>query len=253
MVYENLSTTAGFCYFCAYKIMTTILCIESATPICSIALVQNGMVISLLETDVLQSHAASLMEFIQQVLVSAVLDVSAIDAVAVSKGPGSYTGLRIGVSTAKGICYALDKPLIGIGTLKSMAIGMIKAYPASETSTLFCPMIDARRMEVYTALYDSTASEIVPVSAKIIDESSFAEILQSHIVVFAGDGSSKCRKLLQDHPNARFLNQEIVSAINMAKLANDAFSNELYEDVAYFEPYYLKDFIARKSIVKGLR
>lgn len=233
--------------------MATILCIESATPICSIALVQNGVVVRLQETDALQSHAASLMEFIQQVLVSAGLAVSVIDAVAVSKGPGSYTGLRIGVSTAKGLCFALDKPLIGIGTLKSMAIGMIKAFSPCETSTLFCPMIDARRMEVYTSIYDISAAEIVPVSAKIIDESSFAELLQSHTVVFAGDGSAKCRNLLEPHPNARFINQEIVSAANMATLANEAFSKGFFEDVAYFEPYYLKDFIAGKSHVKGLR
>lgn len=233
--------------------MDTILCIESATPICSIALVQNGVVTNLKETDVLQSHAASLMEFIQHVLASAGLDVSAIDAVAVSKGPGSYTGLRIGVSTAKGLCFALDKPLIGIGTLKSMAIGMINAYQSTGTETLFCPMIDARRMEVYTALYDNTATEIVPVSAKIIDETSFAEVLNSHTVIFAGDGSAKCRELLEHYPNARFINHEIVSASHMASLAHAAFMNRSFEDVAYFEPYYLKDFIAGKSIVKGLR
>lgn len=233
--------------------MATILCIESATPICSIALVQDGAVISLQETDVIQSHAASLMEFIQQALVSAKLDISAIDAVAVSKGPGSYTGLRIGVSTAKGLCFATNKPLIGIGTLKSMAMGMIKAYPASEPSTLFCPMIDARRMEVYTAVYDNSATEIIPVSAKIIDESSFDTLLKTHTVVFAGDGSAKCRKSLEHHPNAKFLKQEIVSAAHMASLSDEAFLKGSFENVAYFEPYYLKDFIAGKSIVKGLR
>ena len=233
--------------------MATLLCIESATPICSIALVQNGEVTSLKETDILQSHAASLMEFIQHVLAVSGLEISAIDAVAVSKGPGSFTGLRIGVSTAKGLCFATGKPLIGIGTLKSMALGMIHAMEPGETSMLFCPMIDARRMEVYTALYDNTVSEITPVSAKIIEESSFAEILQNNIVVFAGDGSEKCRTILERHPNARFLSREIVSAANMALPAFEAFSKGLFEDLAYFEPYYLKDFIAGKSYVKGLR
>ena len=233
--------------------MATILCIESATPICSIALVQNGVVIRLQETGLLQSHAASLMEFIQQALVAAGLTVAAIDAVAVSKGPGSYTGLRIGVSTAKGLCFALGKPLIGIGTLKSMAIGMLKTYQPTETNTLYCPMIDARRMEVYTALYTSTLTEVFQVSAKIIDESSFSEVLQNHTIVFAGDGSSKCRELLERHPNARFIDQEIVTAASMASLAHDAFTKGLFEDLAYFEPYYLKDFIAGKSFVKGLR
>ena len=233
--------------------MATILCIESATPICSIALARNGEIIRLRETDALQSHAASLMEFIQDVLESSGIALSAIDAVAVSKGPGSYTGLRIGVSTAKGLCFALDKPLIGISTLKSMAIGMIKACQISDNTTLFCPMIDARRMEVYTALYDKDAAPVVPVSAKIIDESSFSELLQNQTIVFAGDGSAKCTKILEHHPNASFLKEEIVSAANMVSLANDSYNAGFFENVAYFEPYYLKDFIAGKSFVKGLR
>jgi tRNA threonylcarbamoyladenosine biosynthesis protein TsaB len=232
--------------------MATILCIETATPVCSIALVQNGTVVYLEETSVLQSHAASLMEFISRSLGSAGISLKAIDAVAISKGPGSYTGLRIGVSTAKGLCYALDKPLIGIGTLKCMAIGMMKFSQPVEPSALFCPMIDARRMEVYTALYDSGLNEVAPVTASIIDESSFSGILAEHIVYFAGDGAEKCRVLLEVHPNARFINHEVVSAANMSLISNTAFEQGLFEDMAYFEPYYLKDFIPGKSRVKGL-
>jgi tRNA threonylcarbamoyladenosine biosynthesis protein TsaB len=232
--------------------MATILCIETATPVCSIALVQNGIVIYLEETTVSQSHAASLMEFINRSLYSAGISLEAIDAIAISKGPGSYTGLRIGVSTAKGLCYALDKPLISIGTLNCMAIGMMKVSQPPPPSAVFCPMIDARRMEVYTAIYDTRLKEIAPVTAKLIDESSFSEILSDHIVYFAGDGAEKCRTLLEVHPNTRFLEQEIVSAANMALISNDSFEKCLFEDIAYFEPFYLKDFIPGKSKVKGL-
>jgi tRNA threonylcarbamoyladenosine biosynthesis protein TsaB len=232
--------------------MATILCIETATPVCSIALVQNGIVVYLEETAVSQSHASSLMEFINRSLHSAGVSLNTIDAVAISKGPGSYTGLRIGVSTAKGLCYALDKPLISIGTLKCMAIGMMKIVESDDPNILFCPMIDARRMEVYNALYDVGLNEITPVTAQIIDESSFARILSSHIVYFAGDGAEKCRQLLKFNPNARFLEHEVVSAANMAMISREAYEKNLFDDVAYFEPFYLKDFIPGKSRVKGL-
>jgi tRNA threonylcarbamoyladenosine biosynthesis protein TsaB len=232
--------------------MATILCIETATSVCSIALVQEGIVISLEETAASQTHAASLMEFVNRSLVSSGISIKTIDAVAISKGPGSYTGLRIGVSTAKGLCFALNKPLIGIDTLKSMVVGMMKNSKLAESGTLFCPMIDARRMEVYTALYDTALNEVAPVTAKIIDESSFSKILSNQIVYFAGDGEKKCRMLLAVHPNARFIEQEVVSAANMALISKDAFDNRLFEDIAYFEPYYLKDFIPGKSRVKGL-
>ena len=232
--------------------MATILCIETATPVCSIALVQNGIVIYLEETSILQSHASSLMEFINRALHSAGISLKTIDAVAVSKGPGSYTGLRIGVSTAKGFCYALDVPLLGLGTLRCMAIGMMKISKQDEISALYCPMIDARRMEVYTALYDIRLNEVTPVSAKIIDETSIPEVFSGNIIYFAGDGAAKCRSLLQVHLNARFIDLEVVSASNMAMISSDAYENGLFENVAYFEPYYLKDFIPGKSNVKGL-
>jgi tRNA threonylcarbamoyladenosine biosynthesis protein TsaB len=233
--------------------MATILCIETATPVCSIALVKDGNLEYLEETAVSQSHAASLMQFISRALTQAGVLLKTIDAVAVSKGPGSYTGLRIGVSTAKGLCYAIDKPLIGTGTLYCMAVGMKKLSQTEELPILFCPMIDARRMEVYTALYDLNLNEIAPVTASIIDESSFSGILRDNIVYFAGDGAEKCRALLEIHPNARFLGQEVVSAANMAVISREAFKSKIFEDVAYFEPFYLKDFIPGKSRVKGLQ
>jgi len=192
------------------------------------------------------------MEFVSRSLSSAGISLKTIDAVAISKGPGSYTGLRIGVSTAKGLCYALDKPLIGVGTLQCMAVGIKKISQQVNPYSLFCPMIDARRMEVYTALYDANLNVVAPVTASIIDESSFSEILAGNIVYFAGDGAEKCRTLLEANPNARVLKQEVVSAANMALICNEAYINNLFEDVAYFEPYYLKDFIPGKSRVKGL-
>jgi tRNA threonylcarbamoyladenosine biosynthesis protein TsaB len=232
--------------------MATILCIETATPVCSIALVQNGEVICHEESTVSQSHAASLMQFVSRSIFSAGISIQTIDAVAISKGPGSYTGLRIGVSTAKGLCYALDKPLIGVGTLKCMATGLMKISGLFEPSALFCPMIDARRMEVYTALYDTSLNEVSPVTARIIDETSYADLLADHVIYFAGDGAEKCRALLETRPNARFTSQEVVSATNMALISTQAYMNSAFEDVAYFEPFYLKDFIPGKSRVKGL-
>jgi tRNA threonylcarbamoyladenosine biosynthesis protein TsaB len=241
-----------FTIFALPKYMATILCIETATPICSMSLVQNGTVIYLEETEIHQSHTASLMEFINHSLQTTGKILKGIDAIAVSKGPGSYTGLRIGISTAKGLCYALDIPLIGIVTLKSMAIGMKKICQSEDLPILFCPMIDARRMEVYTTLYDYEINNIVPVTASIIDESSFTEVLSGNIVYFGGDGAGKCKHLLEANPNARFLDQEVVSAANLSLVSETAYKNGLFENVAYFEPNYLKDFIPGKSRVKGL-
>jgi tRNA threonylcarbamoyladenosine biosynthesis protein TsaB len=232
--------------------MATILCIETATPVCSIALIRDGSVLHLEETAISQSHASSLMEFINHSLDAGGVSIKDLDAVAISKGPGSYTGLRIGVSTAKGLCFALNKPLIGTGTLNCMAMGMKKFIRNEELPVLLCPMIDARRMEVYTALFDLNMNEVAPVTASIIDESSFSELLSSNIIYFAGNGAEKCREFLEINPNAKFPGNEVVSAANMAQITLESYNNNLFEDVAYFEPFYLKDFIPGKSRVKGL-
>ncbi|MEJ5963060.1 tRNA (adenosine(37)-N6)-threonylcarbamoyltransferase complex dimerization subunit type 1 TsaB [Pedobacter immunditicola] len=220
--------------------MAKILQIETATQTCSVALAVDGKNIALKEETAHNIHASSLTLFIQEVMQAASLSFQDLDAVAVSKGPGSYTGLRIGVSTAKGLCYASDKPLIAVDTLAMMAHGFRKANP--DYTGLVCPMIDARRMEVYTCLFDHQLKPIVPVTAKIIDGDSFSADLQDHKIAFIGDGALKCNEVLQG-PNADFSDQLFNSAANMTVLAEAAYKAGKFEDVAYFEPYYLKDFM----------
>jgi len=220
--------------------MSTILQIETATQVCSVAIAVNGKTIALKEEAAQNIHAASLTLFIAAVMKEAKLTYADLDAVAVSKGPGSYTGLRIGVSTAKGICFALDKPLIAIDTLKMMAAGFLAEHP--NYGGLVCPMIDARRMEVFTAVFDHKLGPFEAVNAKIVDEKSFILELDSHFVTFIGDGAMKCEPVLV-HQNAHFSTTNYNSASNMSALAHTAFENNTVEDLAYFEPFYLKDFV----------
>ena len=165
--------------------------------------------------------------------------MSGLDAVAVSSGPGSYTGLRIGISAAKGLCYALEKPLIGIGTLKGLTQSILNSQFGIHQS-LFIPMIDARRMEVYCAVYDDKLNEIEKVSAKIIDEHSFSELLTERKVIFFGDGAAKCKPLFSKNKNAIFAEPVFLSAVSMVALAEEKFNRKEFEDVALFEPLYLK-------------
>ncbi|TCD01064.1 tRNA (adenosine(37)-N6)-threonylcarbamoyltransferase complex dimerization subunit type 1 TsaB [Pedobacter psychroterrae] len=220
--------------------MAIIIQIETATQVCSAAISENGKTIALKEEKASNIHAGSLTLFIKEVMDTAGLQFADIDAVAVSKGPGSYTGLRIGVSTAKGLCFALDKPLIAIDTLQMMAAGFMIDQPYY--SGMVCPMIDARRMEVFTGLYDKDLKEVTPVAAQIIDEHSFAEVLASNNVSFIGDGAEKCKAVLQ-HEHASFSDVNFNSATNMSKLSYEAFAAAKFVDVAYFEPFYLKDFV----------
>ncbi len=216
-----------------------ILLIESSTAVCSVALSRGGEVIALREIDEANRHAEKLTVFCDEVMKEAGLPFRELDAVAVSKGPGSYTGLRIGVSAAKGICYALGKPLIAIGTPEAMAAGMMdEAAPGD----LLCPMIDARRMEVYCALYDHNGQEVKPVAPLVLDENSFAEILQEKRILFSGDGMPKAKELLSRFPNAIFTTSGNPSAKHLAKLAELRAQAKQFEDLAYFEPFYLKTF-----------
>ncbi|SMD03556.1 tRNA (adenosine(37)-N6)-threonylcarbamoyltransferase complex dimerization subunit type 1 TsaB [Pedobacter africanus] len=221
--------------------MATILQIETATQVCSAAISRNGETIALKEQMASNIHAGSLTLFIKAAMDMAGLQFKDLDAIAVSKGPGSYTGLRIGVSTAKGLCYALDKPLIAIDTLKMMAQGFLSSNAGY--SGLVCPMIDARRMEVFTAVFDVALNAVRPVEAKIIDAESFAAELGLAQITFIGDGAMKCETVLEQ-ANARFIPDNFNSASNMSQLADAAYSAGRFEDVAYFEPFYLKDFVA---------
>lgn len=220
--------------------MVTILQIETATTSCSAALSVNGKTIALKEVTAQNIHASSLTLFIQEVMATAGLSYNDLDAIAVSKGPGSYTGLRIGVSTAKGLCFALDKPLIGISTLKMMAMGFLNSQDGYKG--FIAPMIDARRMEVFTALYLPDMTEILPITAKIIDNTSFQDELAIREITFIGDGAAKCSDAIAS-PNAKFSDLNVNSAANMSNLAYEAFRSNHIEDLAYFEPYYLKDFV----------
>ena len=232
--------------------MAIILNIETSTIACSVALAINGKVVAIEESFVRNSHAENITIFSENVLKNAGLTFRELDAVAVSKGPGSYTGLRIGVSTAKGFCYSLDKPLIAIGTLKALSAGMISKIENPE-NYLFCPMIDARRMEVYSALFDYQLNEIRETEAKIIEADSFRDLLENQKIVFAGDGAEKCKTFLQENKNAVFIDELLPSAKFMCKLSDHKFRNKIFENLAYFEPFYLKDFVAGAPRVKGLK
>ena len=225
-----------------------ILQIETATTVCSVALAENGVVLACKEVEQRNIHAEKITVFIGEILNQAGKSYADLDAIAVSSGPGSYTGLRIGVSTAKGLSFALDKPLIAVETLAAMADGF-KPQDGTEVANnvLLCPMIDARRMEVFTAVFDVHGNVVRPVSAEIIDENSFSDLLKTHRVVFFGDGAEKCREVLGIHTNARVVNGFMNSATHLTKKAKEKYLEKEFVDVAYFEPYYLKDFIAGKK------
>jgi len=235
--------------------LSKILSLETATNVCSVALSGNGQLLALRESTVKNAHSSVLTTFVDEVFNLAGLRPAEIDAIAVSEGPGSYTGLRIGVATAKGLCYALDKPLIAIPTLKAMASGMLNQQlrtPNPKLQTFFCPMIDARRMEVFSSVFNSGLVEIRETLAEIIDKTSFSEILIENKIYFAGDGATKCKSFLEVNENAVFLDDFQVSARFMIHLAEQKFQSCEFENLAYFEPYYLKDFVAGKPRVKGL-
>ena len=230
-----------------------ILCLETATPVYSVALNESCCTIALRETEGQNAHSEKITNFIREVMEVAEIDYKQLDAVAVSKGPGSYTGLRIGVSTAKGICYAADLPLMAIDTLEAMAYGM-KAKLGSQITDndLLIPMIDARRMEVYAAIFDANLNKINDTAALVIDENSFEELLKEHRLWLFGDGAPKLKKVFENQPNISIIDGFKPSAAFMLPLADNALRERDFVDVAYFEPFYLKDFVAGKPHVKGL-
>ncbi len=227
--------------------MALILSIETSTKVCSICLSKDNQIVEKKELYEANSHATHLTVFIKELFENlSDYQLSDIDAVAVSSGPGSYTGLRIGVSVAKGICYALNKPLIAITSLETLTLSVFNHAEFKNqvrNNTLICPMIDARRMEVYTALFNSQKQLVRKISAEIIDEYSFQEELDKHTIIFLGDGAGKCKEVI-NHQNAIFIDNMNPLAANMIDVAHNKFNNKQFEDVAYFEPFYLKDFIA---------
>lgn len=229
-----------------------ILGIETSTRICSVALLHGKNVLRTESVQEKNAHASHLTLLIEKILKETATGLNKLNAVVVSKGPGSYTGLRIGVSTAKGLCYALNIPLISENTLHSMAKGMTAIHKGQKDNILYCPMIDARRMEVYCAIFDHQGNEIRETRAEIIDKHSFSDYLSNNILVFAGDGAEKCKSVLANIKNAVFPDHFEISADTLAETALQKFTDKQFEDTAYFEPYYLKDFIAGKPKVKGL-
>ncbi len=230
-----------------------ILCLETATPVCSVALNSACCTLAMRETEGQNAHSEKITNFIREVMEEAKIDYPQLDAVAVSQGPGSYTGLRIGVSTAKGICYAADLPLMAIDTLEAMAYGMKdKLGSQIGPDDLLIPMIDARRMEVYASVFDANLNKINDTAALVIEENSFEDLRKDHRLWLFGDGAPKLSKLFENQPNIHIINGFKPSAAYMKVLAERALQQQQFVDVAYFEPFYLKDFIAGKPHVKGL-
>lgn len=226
--------------------MSCILNIETSTNVCSVALSQDG--VCLYEDVNMEgpSHAQVLAGYVKDAVSFADSHAIPIDAIAISKGPGSYTGLRIGVSEAKGVAYGRDAKLLSVPTLKLLTVPILLGHEELPEDALLCPMIDARRMEVYCALYDRALNEVVQTQALVIDSDSFKEYLDKQPIYFMGNGADKCVETIQ-HPNAHFIKNIVPRAKNMIPLAEMAMAKEQIEDVAYFEPFYLKEFVATKS------
>jgi tRNA threonylcarbamoyladenosine biosynthesis protein TsaB len=232
--------------------MSLILCIETGTDICSVGIARDGELMSLRESDQGRDHAKQVAVFVDELLRETGVKPDELDAVAVGMGPGSYTGLRIGVSFAKGLCYGLNIPLLAVGSLEALTDVAIKDYEAGIIQVegwdeaLLCPMVDARRMEVYTQIFNSRCEAQSEVSAEIITEESFADILENNKVYFFGNGAEKCSKIIT-HKNAHFLTEHRSPLAKwMMPLAERAWAEKRFEDIAYFEPFYLKNFIATK-------
>lgn len=225
--------------------MSCILSIETSTDVCSVAVSEDGACIYHEEDFSGPNHAERLGTYIDEALSFADSHAIPLDAVAVSCGPGSYTGLRIGVSMAKGICYAINLPLIAIPTLELLCVPVLLGHEM-EDDALICPMLDARRMEVYAAIYNRALKPVRDIQADIVNADTYREWLDNHPVYFFGNGAAKCMEAIQ-HPNAHFIEGIKPMAKNMFPLAEKRIALQQYEDVAYFTPFYLKDFVAKPS------
>lgn len=238
------------------QLMALILHLETATTASSVALSLDGELLAVSERNEKNLHASVITLLIAEVLELAGVSLSRLNAISVSKGPGSYTGLRIGVATAKGLCYALDIPLIGINTLEAMSSGLqgMKTgltWGKAALPELLCPLIDARRMEVYMALFDPNGNAVRQTSAEIIDEHTFAPLLLTNQVVFFGDGAAKIEQLYPENPRAIFIPDFLNSAAFQPALALAKFNHSVFETLHTFEPFYLKEFFSPQPASKA--
>lgn len=225
--------------------MSRIILIETSTALCSAALAEDGIITSYRESSAPKAHASLTAVFIQEMLAEKGLEPKDCDAFCVSMGPGSYTGLRVGVSTAKGLCFGTGKPLLAVGTLDTLVAQAAADNLIPEGCRYIIPMIDARRMEVYTAVFSPDGSQLTETTPVIVNEDSFKEYLEQGPVLFIGDGAGKCKDII-NHPDAQFV-QCHPKASSMLVPAMDAYKEKRFEDVAYFEPFYLKEFVATVS------
>ena len=232
--------------------MSCILHIETSTNVCSVAVSEDGKVIFDKADRTGNNHAEALGSFVDEAMSFADSHAILLDAVAVSSGPGSYTGLRIGVSMAKGVCYALNLPLLSVPTLELMCVPVLLRNEEIEDEALLCPMIDARRMEVYAALYDRALKPVRGIQADVVDADTYRQWLEDRPVYFFGNGAAKCMDTI-NHPNAHLIEGIEPVAKWMMPLAERKMLNDIHEDVAYFVPYYLKDFVAKqpKDLLRG--
>jgi len=226
--------------------MVYILALETTSNICSVALFQDDQLLGISELQIEKSHSSHITVLIDQLLQNCQVSFSQLAAVAISGGPGSYTGLRIGSSTAKGLCFSLNIPLIEVSTLQTLACQAIMYTPQPE-DFLFCPMIDARRMEVYACISNNTLEEITPIAPTILEEASFQDILVDNKVLFFGSGAAKFSEIIINSTNALFIPGIKPTAKFMGKLALGKYNKEAFEDVAYYEPFYLKEVYITKS------
>ena len=226
--------------------MSLILSLETSAKVCSVAVHDQGKLVTTKEIHIEQSHASKLAVLMDEVIKESRVELNQLKAVAVSSGPGSYTGLRIGTSTAKGLCFALDIPLISIGSLELLAFQMSKQ---KSSNAYLCPMIDARRMEVYCEVFDSALNVVLPIEAKVIEPLSFVGLLEENEIIFFGDGSDKCKDQIV-HPNAKFVPGVYAAASEMGQLVYQKLQKNQVEDLTTFEPHYLKEFMIKRPAEK---
>lgn len=234
-----------------------LLLMETATEVCSVSVARGRQILAIRESVDGVSHSRNLIPFIEEVLTEAGLEKTDIDAISLGIGPGSYTGLRIGASVAKGMAYALDLPVITVSTLYTIMKGAKNAdiplpEDAPKLPLLYIPMIDARRMEVYMTSYDNHGNRLEEVKAMVVVPGVFDGIGKDYRIVFCGSGMPKCREILEVSPHA-FFSESPVSSVHMLDKTLQKFEDKIFADIAYFEPYYLKEYVAAKSHVKGLQ